>query len=70
VRGWTDAFPDRASDELRARLVEAIPLGKAGDPRDVASAVVFLCSDEASHVNGAVLDIDGGSLAGRFSLHA
>ena len=70
VRGWTDAFPDRASDELRARLVEAIPLGKAGDPRDVASAVLFLCSDEASHVNGAVLDIDGGSLAGRFSLHA
>jgi NAD(P)-dependent dehydrogenase (short-subunit alcohol dehydrogenase family) len=68
VRGWSDAFPDRASDELRARLVEAIPLGTAGRPTDVASAVLFLCSDEASHVNGAVLDVDGGALAGRFAL--
>jgi 3-oxoacyl-[acyl-carrier protein] reductase len=70
VRGWSDAFPDRASDELRARLVEAIPLGKPGDPRDIANAVLFLCSGEASHVTGAVLDVDGGSLAGRFAIQA
>src|SRR5438132_5842589 len=56
VRGWSDAFPDRASDDLRARLVDAIPLGKAGRPPDVASAVLFLCSDEAAHITGAVLD--------------
>jgi len=68
VRGWSDAFPDRASDDLRARLVDAIPLGKAGRPPDVASAVLFLCSDEAAHITGAVLDVDGGSLAGRFAL--
>lgn len=68
VRTWSDAFPDRAPDELRAALVESIPLGRAGDPRDIASAVLFLASPEASHISGAVLEVDGGSNAGRFSL--
>jgi NAD(P)-dependent dehydrogenase (short-subunit alcohol dehydrogenase family) len=68
VRGWSDAFPDRASDEVRAALVASIPLGRAGRPPEIAEAVLFLCSDAASHISGAVLDVDGGSLAGRFTL--
>jgi 3-oxoacyl-[acyl-carrier protein] reductase len=68
VRGWSDAYPDRATDDLRAALVRSIPMGRAGDPRDIAAAVLFLCSDAAAHVSGAVLDVDGGSMAGRFSL--
>jgi len=68
VRGETDAFPDRASDELRAALVSSIPLGKAGRARDIANAVLFLCSEAAEHITGAVLHVDGGSLAGRFTL--
>lgn len=68
VRGETDAHIDRASDELRAKLVSAIPLGRAGRAEDIANAVLFLCSPVAAHINGAVLDVDGGSLAGRFSL--
>jgi NAD(P)-dependent dehydrogenase (short-subunit alcohol dehydrogenase family) len=70
VRGWSDAHPDRASEAVRAALVASIPLGRAGRPQDVARAVLFLCSDDAAHVSGAVLDVDGGSLAGRFTLRS
>ena len=68
VRGETSAFPARASDELRAALVSSIPLGKAGRASDIASAVLFLCSEAAGHITGAVLHVDGGSLAGRYTL--
>jgi len=68
VRGWSEAFPDRAPDDLRAELVRSIPLGRAGDPRDIASAVLFLASAEADHITGTVLEVDGGSNAGRYSL--
>lgn len=70
VRGETDAFPDRASDELRAALVASIPLAKAGLASDIAASVLFLCSPAAGHITGAVLDVDGGSLAGRFVMPA
>jgi NAD(P)-dependent dehydrogenase (short-subunit alcohol dehydrogenase family) len=68
VRQWSEAFPDRAPDELRAALVRSIPLGEAGDPRDIAGAVLFLASRDAGHITGTVLEVDGGSNAGRFSL--
>jgi 3-oxoacyl-[acyl-carrier protein] reductase len=70
VREWSQAHPERAPDGLRAALVGAIPLGHAGDPRDIASAVLFLASSEAGHITGAVLEVDGGSGAGRFALQA
>jgi 3-oxoacyl-[acyl-carrier protein] reductase len=68
VRGWSDAYPDRAPGDLRAALVRSIPLGQAGDPRDIANAVLFLASAQAGHITGAVLEVDGGSGAGRFAL--
>jgi 3-oxoacyl-[acyl-carrier protein] reductase len=70
VREWSDAYPDRAPDQLRQALVRSIPLGRGGDPREVASAVLFLASAEAAHITGAVLEVDGGSSSGRFALHA
>ncbi|HUR38508.1 MAG TPA: SDR family oxidoreductase, partial [Planctomycetota bacterium] len=45
--------------ELR-RLSRRVPLGRTGEPRDVAEAVVWLASDAASYVTGAVLDVGGG----------
>ena len=52
-------------DEARARLVSGIPLGRLGDPSDVASAAGYLASDEASFITGVAFRIDGGHLAGR-----
>ena len=68
VRGFSEAHPDRASDELRASLTAAIPTGRAGRPADIANAVRFLCLPESDHVNAAVLAVDGGSGAGRFRM--
>ncbi len=45
-------------DEPRAASVH--PLGRIGEPADVAAATVFLCSDQASWVTGVTLDVDGG----------
>lgn len=47
-------------EELRQTILQATPLGRIGDPADVAGAVRFLCSDEARFVTGAVLQVDGG----------
>ena len=48
------------SDAHRAAFLSTIPLGRLCTPADVASAMVFLASDEASFVTGAVLEVDGG----------
>jgi NAD(P)-dependent dehydrogenase (short-subunit alcohol dehydrogenase family) len=47
-------------DATLARLGRQIPLGRVGDPDDIAYAAVYLCSDEAKFVTGAELYIDGG----------
>ena len=48
------------SEELRGFLLQNTPLGRLGEPRDVATAVRFLCSDEASFVTGEIMLVDGG----------
>jgi 3-oxoacyl-[acyl-carrier protein] reductase len=48
------------SEEIRGTILEATPLGRLGEPEDVAGAVRFLCSDEARFVTGEVLLVDGG----------
>ncbi|HLE99015.1 MAG TPA: 3-oxoacyl-[acyl-carrier-protein] reductase [Gaiellaceae bacterium] len=52
----TDVLPEDAT----SAMLENTPLGRLGDPEDVAGAVRFLCSDQASFVTGAVLLVDGG----------
>ena len=50
-----------ASPEQRARLEKRIPLGRVGQPGDVAAAALYLASDAASYVTGAILAVDGGA---------
>jgi 3-oxoacyl-[acyl-carrier protein] reductase len=51
---------DPLSDTVKQALLERIPLGRMGTDADVAAAIVFLSSDEAGYITGAVLDINGG----------
>jgi 3-oxoacyl-[acyl-carrier protein] reductase len=52
----TEVLPDEATDAM----VENTPLGRIAEPREVAGAVRFLASDEASFITGEVLLVDGG----------
>jgi 3-oxoacyl-[acyl-carrier protein] reductase len=52
----TDVLSDKVKDELKNR----IPLGRMGTAREVASAIVFLATDEAGYITGHVLDVNGG----------
>jgi 3-oxoacyl-[acyl-carrier protein] reductase len=51
-------------DDFKQNAVQQIPLGRVGLPQDVASAVAFLASDEASYITGHVLNVNGGMLMG------
>jgi len=48
------------SDEIRQSILQKIPLGKLGQPGDIAAAVAYLASAEASYITGQVLAVDGG----------
>lgn len=53
------AFPDEAIEAMAA----GVPMGRLGQPEEVADVVVFLLSDKASYIHGSVISIDGGSAA-------
>ncbi|QDZ15267.1 SDR family NAD(P)-dependent oxidoreductase [Humibacter ginsenosidimutans] len=61
TRVWdTQGGPDR--------LAPLYPLGRVGEPADIAAAIAFLASDDASWITGVTLPVDGGSLAGPFAV--
>ena len=51
---------DVLGEDLTGAMLANTPLGRLGEPEDIASAVRFLCSDEASYITGEVLLVDGG----------
>jgi NAD(P)-dependent dehydrogenase (short-subunit alcohol dehydrogenase family) len=59
ARDWMDGGP-RREEVMRI----GIPLGRPGQPHEIAAVVAFLLSDDASFINGAVIPVDGGALAG------
>ena len=60
--GMLDRFTGTA--ERKAALLKTVPLGRVGDPADIARAAVFLASEDASFITGLILTVDGGKTAG------
>ncbi len=58
----TTQLTDSVAPEILDRARERAALGRLGDPQDVASVVLFLCSEAARHITGAVIPVDGGYL--------
>lgn len=52
----TDAIPDK----IKEKMIESIPLKRAGLPEDIANCVLFLVSDLASYITGQIIDVNGG----------
>jgi 3-oxoacyl-[acyl-carrier protein] reductase len=63
--GFIDtAMTSGFGSDFKENAVKMIPLGRVGSPEDVANAVAFLASDEASYITGHVLNVNGGMLMG------
>jgi len=58
----TEAYNTHAP-EAAARTTEAIPMGRGGQPDELAQAIAFLLSDAASYITGVALPVDGGKAA-------
>jgi len=58
----TDMVRELASPEFIENERQSIPLGRLGTPQDEANLVAFLCSEQASYITGATIDINGGDL--------
>ena len=63
---YTDMSSKALNDDpvRKAKVIGRTPLGKLGQPKDVAQAAYFLCSDESEFITGAILPVDGGNSIG------
>jgi NAD(P)-dependent dehydrogenase (short-subunit alcohol dehydrogenase family) len=55
-------------EQVRARVLQAVPTGRLVEPAEIAAAVAFLAGDEAGQVNGQCIAVDGGASLGQISL--
>ena len=56
----TTEMVEKLPEEVKKQILARIPLGRFGEPENVAETVTFLCSDEAGYITGQVITIDGG----------
>jgi gluconate 5-dehydrogenase len=61
--GVRTSVSETAGEDIQARALAGIPIGRLAQPDDIASAILFLLSSEAAMITGAVLNVDGGNLA-------
>src|SRR5262249_18392961 len=61
--------PNSAYKHLGDEAIERIPLGRAGEPEEIAAAVTFLATRDASFINGVNLPVDGGTSATNGQIH-
>ena len=54
------AMTDKLDENFKEAIVSKIPSARLGEPNDIANAVVFLCSDQSSYINGETLHVNGG----------
>lgn len=60
--GQIDADPNLLTPAARQRIIELVPLGRLGEPEEIAYAALFLASPMAAYITGATLDVNGGIL--------
>ena len=60
--GQIDADPNLLTAEARQRVLKMIPLGRLGEPQEIAYATLFLASPMAAYITGATIDVNGGIL--------
>lgn len=63
--GLVEVRPGMVTEAYRDQFVTHVPVGRVGQPSDIANVVAFLLSDEADYVNGECIVVDGGFLTGR-----
>ena len=56
----TTKMTDKLSDDVKEQMMAAIPLKRLGTTKDIADAVAFLVSDNASYITGQVIEVNGG----------
>ena len=56
----TEIMGGRLTDERKASMSAGIPLGRVGQPEEIAATVAFLLSDGAGYISGATIQVDGG----------
>ena len=61
--GWIEtSMTEILEEEIKNNFLNQIPIKRMGTPEDIANAVIFLASDEASYITGQTLTIDGGRI--------